>query len=372
MTANQSGALVPMSNKTLFLDFDSGVLKVIDLDLEEGAVYSSELDAFISRDRNLLDLNFYASHEISIASEAIGNATIFGPMLAEEIIAYPKPSTCVIHTGEWTARLVSVDMENDEVTQIEDTKCALQIDHGRFLMVNDDEELLVVQSDGSEPQVLFADEGKLWVSSYTKELRVASVIHRWTNRWLRVDTGKSSVSEEIASVFESLEQVTILRDGSSLLLGVVDQKFFLSREANGISFFGLSLPDVNTYRPAFVLDEQENMALAWSSYDPILYLIDLKSGQVAKRFEFGSGITDVVWSCHGQAQKVFVTLLGSMSVEELDLADGGLTPVFGLPNPGISMRVCDDGNTLLVLTSLQSHLDAASASGGWLVRCSLT
>lgn len=371
LTADQSGALVPMSDKTLFLDFDSGISKVIDIDLEEGAVYSSEIDAFISRDIKLLDLDFYAPHEISIASKTIGKTTIFGPLTAEEIIAYPKSSTCVIHTGEWTARLVSVDMENDEVTHMADTKSALQIDRGRFLMVNEDEELLVLPSDGSEPQELYSGGDKLWVSSYANQQSVAAVLHRWTNRWLRLNTEKLTFTEEIAQDFESLQQLAILSDGSQLLLGVVDEKLFLSHELNEKSLFGISLPGVNTYRSAFVLNDHENLALVWSRYNPALYLVDLGTGQVAKQFEFGSGLLDIVWSIQGQVSKVFITLLGCLSVEELDHSSGDLSTAFSLPNPGLSMRVSEDRNSLAVLTSLQSHLEASSASGGWLVKCSL-
>jgi hypothetical protein len=43
-----------------------------------------------------------------------------------------------------------------------------------------------------------------------------------------------------------------------------------------------------------------------------------------------------------------------------------------LPNPGISMRICGDLKSMLVLTTLQSDMEYSTSSAGWLVQCSLT
>jgi hypothetical protein len=369
MTADSTGALVPMWDKTLYFDFEAGMTKVINTDLWSGAVYAGKIDAFVSKDGTSLNLSFYSSKEIAVQSETQGEIRVGDLLGADQIVDFPNSTTCLVLKDHYPSRLLSVILESGEDSELAKVGSVLAIDGNRLLAIEGDE-LVLLHQDGKEPKVISRAKGDLCHFSAARQ--EATLVDRWTNKWTKVNTETLVSKQVVQSKFESLQQVMVLQNDSNLFLGVIGEELILSRVQKGKSHFTLSLTDLNANRTVLLLSPDESQALIWSQFHPVLYLIDVQTGEQIKRFDFDSGVLDIVWPENTVSDKPFITLFGSFGVQKLDLASGVCTLAFSLPNPGLSMRICGDLKSMLVLTTLQSDMEYSTSSAGWLVQCSLT
>lgn len=369
MTADSRGALVPMWDKTLFFDFETGITKVINTDLWSGAVYAGKLDAFFSKDGTSLNLNIYSSKEIAVTSEIQGEIRVGDLLGADQIVDFPNSNTGLVLKDHYPSKLLSVNLESGEESELAKVYSVLAIDGNRLLAVEGDE-LVLLHQDGTEPKVISPAKGDL--CHFSSARQEATLVDRWTNKWIKVNTETLVSKQVVQAKFESLQQVMALRDGSNLFLGVIGEELILTRVQKGKSQYTLPLSDLNANRSVVLLNHDESQALIWSQFHTVLYLVDVQTGEQLKRFDLDSGVLDVVWPENMVSNKPFITLFGSFGVEQLDLATNERTLAFSLPNPGLSMRICSDLKSLLVLTTLQSDMKYSTSSAGWLVQCSLT
>lgn len=87
-----------------------------------------------------------------------------------------------------------------------------------------------------------------------------------------------------------------------------------------------------------ILNFDETQALVWAKFEKLLSCVEIQTGQILRRFEFDSGILDLVWPKGSPP----ITLCDEFDVSQLNLETGSRKKVFDLPNPGISMRLSYD------------------------------
>lgn len=361
---DSSGAIVPMWNNTLYLDFETGITKKIDTELWSGAIYAAELDAFVFKDGSSLNLQFRAIRPIDVETKVVGETEILNLVRADRIVDFSDSDTCVV-LNSFPAELKTVNLITGESSDISKAQSALAL-HDKRLLASDGDELALIDSEGIETPILSGVKAEL--CHYSHLSGKVTIVERYTNQWAIIDTETLGTEKFVQNNFESILTAMALDRGGNILLGAIDGELALSRLQDGNSLFTTSLLDLNMNRASMVVNENESQALIWSKFENLLYCVDIQTGERLGRFEFDSGILDVVWS----KPHPLMTLFGEFGVLELELETGDLSKVFDLPNPGISMRLSHDHKSLLVLTTLQSDRYYSTFKSGWLVKCNLT
>jgi hypothetical protein len=378
LTSDSRGAVITMSGQSdgaVYLDFDSGILKVLDLDKGREPVYSSHLDAFISPSfdwGSSLFIDFYSAREIATSRNDVGEANCLMMCLEDEIVDFPDSTHCFLVSNFRQHDLVLKRLDRDETIELGKVSNVLKIDDARFLGVTIEGELALLFEDAREPQTLSEVGPSAAVTHFSVDRKEASVVLKNTNTWLRLNTKNLESEIEAVSNVDAIDSVVIGKDGSSLVLGRQMEAHVFARIAEGQPVFSVPLPRLSSREPVLVVNSELEIAIIWSRFEPVLYALDLRLGKVIKCLEFGSGVLDAVWAGNRSNPSIFITLYGEFEIQELDLETGELSHAFTLPNPGMSMRVSDDGKSMLVIAGTDSDSRKHGKGGGWLVECSLT
>jgi hypothetical protein len=364
LTRDFSGAIVPMWNKTLYLDFQTGITKTINTELWGGAVYAAELDAFVFEDGSSLNLQFKSLKPLEINTDFVGGSAILSLVRADCIVDYPDATSCVV-LGNFPSGLKKVNLVTGDTSEIVKAHSAVALTDGQLLII-EGSDLTLINAVGVQIETVSEVSGEL--CHHSPSTRKVTLVDGITNEWTLIDTETLSREKVVENNFESVLQAQALEQDAYLLVGISNGEIVVSRLQNSVTIFSTVLTGLSRQKVSIVLNAEKTKALVWAKFENLLYCVDIQNGQRLGRFEFESGILDLVWP----EGSPLITLFDAFEVSQLNLESGHRNKIFDLPNPGISMRLSYDHKSLLVLTTLQSNSFYSTYKSGWLVQCALT